>query len=41
MIAIGRHTIANAAPNIRPPARVSVPMYIVSLTLMHRPNTVR
>ena len=41
MIAIGRHTIANAAPNIRPPARVIVPTYIVSLTLMQRPSTLR
>ena len=37
--ATGRHTIANAAPSSRPPARVGVDRYRTSILLMHRPPT--
>ena len=34
----GRHTIAKAAPSIRPPARATVLRYSVSLMLTQRPR---
>ena len=38
MIATGRHTSANAEPSISPPARLNVPRYSASLTLMQWPS---
>ena len=39
MIATGRHTMANDAPSSRPPARVGVARYSVSVFEMQRPAT--
>ena len=39
MMATGRHTIANEAPSSRPPDRVSVLKYSVSVFEMQRPAT--